>query len=79
MACVSVVGQSRLLVQDCAAKLEGLGLRGAIQEVSMIKVRCTRSVILCSKHTRPPVGVGVLPACPYLGPFLIGGVRARTQ
>lgn len=32
------VQQSRLLVQDCAAKLEAVGLRGAIQEVSMIKV-----------------------------------------
>ncbi|CAM9401839.1 unnamed protein product [Ascophyllum nodosum] len=32
------IAQSRLLVQDCAAKLEALGLKGAIQEVSMIKV-----------------------------------------
>lgn len=31
--------QARLLVQDCAEKLERLGLRGAIQEVSMIKAR----------------------------------------
>ncbi|CAM9928399.1 unnamed protein product, partial [Laminaria digitata] len=29
---------SRLLVQDCATKLEAKGLKGAIQEVSMIKV-----------------------------------------
>lgn len=33
------MGQSRLLVQDCAVKLEAFGLQGAIQEVSMIKVR----------------------------------------
>lgn len=32
------VRQSRLLVKDCAAKLEAFGLQGAIQEVSMIKV-----------------------------------------
>ncbi|CAM9522611.1 unnamed protein product [Discosporangium mesarthrocarpum] len=32
------IAQSRLLVMDCAAKLEELGLNGAIQEVSMIKV-----------------------------------------
>ncbi|CAM9425155.1 unnamed protein product [Ectocarpus sp. 12 AP-2014] len=32
------IDQSRLLVQDCAAKLEAFGLQGAIQEVSMIKV-----------------------------------------
>lgn len=35
---LSNIWQSRLLVQDCAAKLEKLGLQGAIQEVSMIKV-----------------------------------------
>lgn len=33
-----VLIQSRLLVQDCATKLEAEGLQGAIQEVSMIKV-----------------------------------------
>lgn len=41
-------GQSRLLVEDCAAKLEAFGLHGAIQEVSMIKVRAERG-LRCSR------------------------------
>eukprot|EP00752_Nemacystus_decipiens_P002215 g2105.t1 len=32
------IAQARLLVEDCAVKLEAFGLQGAIQEVSMIKV-----------------------------------------
>lgn len=40
---LSNIWQSRLLVQDCAAKLEKLGLKGAIQEVSMIKVNQEKS------------------------------------
>lgn len=45
--------QSRLLVQDCAAKLEAMGLQGAIQEVSMIKVRMELELLLsCRTHCR---------------------------
>lgn len=49
-ACVRA-WQSRLLVQDCAAKLETMGLQGAIQEVSMIKVRVELELLLsCRTH-----------------------------
>lgn len=45
------VHQSRLLVQDCAAKLEAFGLQGAIQEVSMIKVFMCFAAPLACVHT----------------------------
>lgn len=44
--------QARLLVQDCAEKLEKSTLKAAIQEVSMIKVSDGSKRSLCFPEVR---------------------------